>query len=312
MKIKIVIFTAWPQLIIASKHKFEVLFEESVDQILTSTFGSADIDQGMERYAVRVHDRKLYEDFEYCLLVNQPVTLDLENILELIDAEHTAYVAQDRIFVLYRRDKIWQQKNIFFPLLDIKNLNPGAVGPQLFTPEPENVPEHVGIIFIDCWQIINDITEWKHLPFDFDLYQTMLYYLSKYRADNMVFHTGEFGNYRLAEKLLPWYRQGNAVDILDLEVWTRHYQARNLRSWIVVGAHWQRCTHEKPLGFANLLDIKKLDPELRIFSHMDCTVKFLNNNLENPICTTCNELDYQQDVFQWKITGRIAELVGPV
>ena len=312
MKIKIVVFTAWPQLLVGSPLGFEILLEQPVDQGLIATFGSADIDQGMERYAVRIHDRHLYPEYEYCLFVNQPVELDLETLISQTDLEHTTYVAQDRLFVLYRRGKLWQTKDIFFPTVNPVDQGGRPSASSVWTYEPENVLERLGIIFVDCWQIIQDITEWKYLPSNFDLYQTMIDQLAKYDADNLVFHTGEFGSHRVADKLRPWHQQGNAVNFLKLERWTRHYQDRELYNWMVVGAHWQRCTHEKPLGFYNLLDIKKLDPRLRVFSHMDCTVKFLNNDLEKPVCTTCCELDYQQDSLQWKITGRVAELVGPL
>jgi len=312
MKTKIVVFTAWPQLLIGSSLKFEVLLEQPVEQGLIATFGSADIDQGMERYAVRIHDRNLYPEYEYCLFVNQPIELDLEKLIGQTDAEHTAYVAQDRLFVLYRRGKSWQTRDIFFHVTWPAETGGRTTETSVWEFAPENTPDRLGIIFVDCWQTVQDTTEWKHLPIHFDLYQTMIDKLSKYQADNLVFHTGEFGSHSLSSKLKPWSRQGNAVDFLKLESWTRHYQARELYNWMVVGAHWQRCTHEKPLGFYNLLDIKKLDPRLRVFSHMDCTVKFLNNDLENPIATTCCELDYQQDTLQWKITGRVAELVGPL
>jgi hypothetical protein len=70
------------------------------------------------------------------------------------------------------------------------------------------------------------------------------------------------------------------------------------------------------MGFHNLLLLKQNDPELRIYSHMDCTVKFLNNDLnstaDRPVVTTCSESDYQQDSLNWKITGRLAELIGPM
>jgi hypothetical protein len=45
---------------------------------------------------------------------------------------------------------------------------------------------------------------------------------------------------------------------------------------------------------------------------MDCVLKFLNNDLDNPEVTTCSDLDYQQDSLTWRITGRVAELIGPV
>jgi hypothetical protein len=312
MKTKIVIFTAWPQLITGSRQEFDVLFEESVDSTLIAKFGYPKIDHNMERYAVWTHDRKLYPDFEYCLFMNKPVRLDLTELISTTDQEHSTYVGQHHQFVLYRRSSTWKTKDVFINTLTIPQSDCPVAGETLFQPVPEQIPERVGIIFIDCWQSINDTSTFKHLPYNFDFYQNMTECLSKYQATNLVFHTGEFGSLPLATRLLPWHREGTAVNIMDIQHFARHYQDRQLYNWIVVGAHWSRCTHEKPLGFYNLLDLKKLDPRLKIFSHMDCVLKFLNDDLDNPEVTTCSDLDYQQDSLTWRITGRVAELIGPV
>ena len=107
-------------------------------------------------------------------------------------------------------------------------------------------------------------------------------------------------------------RQGRAVDILILQSFEQHYRDRQIFNWIVVGGHWQICTHQKPLGFNNLLEVKKLDPRLRIYSHMDCTLRRTNNDMDHPINTTCKSVDYQNDWLTWQVNGMIAELTGPL
>jgi hypothetical protein len=303
-KTKIVVFSEWPQLLVGSPEKFDVQFEFSVKETLTNTFGSHEVEDGLERYAVRVHDRNLYSDCEYCLLINQPVSLDLEKLLQSTDADHSTYIGLEREFALYKRNKIWQCKTIQAPVLPVSSLNT-----RLWTAPQDQCPKRVGIIFIDCWQIIADISKWIDVPQDFDFFHSIKEHLVKYHATNLVFHTGEYGSHSLARQLHSWYNQGHSIDILDLEVWKKHYQAREIYNWIVVGAHWQRCTHEKPLGFYNLVDTMRLDSRLRIFSHMDCTIKFVNNDIERPIITTCTELDYQLDTLTWKMNGRLPELV---
>ena len=174
--------------------------------------------------------------------------------------------------------------------------------------------DRAGVIFIDCWQGIVDSSSWPEFSQDFDFFKSIKAHLEKYQPQNLVFHTGVYGSLPLACELVPWYRQGNAVDIMDIIMFDQHYRAREIFNWIVVGAHWQRCTHEKSLGFFNLLDLKKIDSRLRVFSHQDCTVKFLNDDIDNPVVTTCNESDYQpcnNRGLIWQSHGSLHELVGP-
>jgi hypothetical protein len=168
-----------------------------------------------------------------------------------------------------------------------------------------------GIIFIDCWQSIIDNSQWVNVPSDFDFYKNMMAVLTANKEKNLVFHTGVYGSCPLSIDLQVWSEQVNAIDIMTLEDFARHYQARKIFNWIVVGAHWQRCTHEKPLGFYNLLDLKKLDGRLRIFSHQQCTVKFVNDDIENPIVTICTAQDYENDNLIWEPHYNFFELVGP-
>jgi hypothetical protein len=133
--------------------------------------------------------------------------------------------------------------------------------------------------------------------------------LAKYQIRNMVFHTGTYGDLPLASELLDWRAQNNSTEIQSIEHFGQHYKQINLRDWIVVGAHWGRCTHDKPLGFRNLLRLMTQDPNLHIYSHSLCTAKFLNNDLEKPILETCLSQDYEQDSLSWKPNGNLYKLI---
>ena len=172
--------------------------------------------------------------------------------------------------------------------------------------------ERCGIIFIDCWQDLQDQGQWLDLDPDWNFYQNMVTRLAVYRPDSLVFHTGDYGGLPLARDLECLHRQSNAVDILKLQSFEQHYTDKQIFNWIVVGGHWQICTHQKPLGFYNLLDVKKLDARLRIYSHMDCTLRRANNDMDHPIKTTCKPVDYQNDGLTWQVNGMIAELTGPL
>jgi hypothetical protein len=293
MKPTVAVFTAWPDSVNDLYDVYDIKVLEPVDQLLQETFASTTIDQGLLRYVVRAHDRQFYLEYDYCVFVQTSEKFDLWQVIQQVDGEHTTYESQETKLVLYRRQKIWQAKNI---TVDFYN---------------EQAPDDVGIIFIDCWDIIQTHSKWIHTPDGFDFYGAMIKTLQKYPTKNLVFHTGNFGSFPLSRALKTLYSQGNAVDIMNINYFSRHYQARNLYNWIVVGAHWQRCTHEKPLGFYNLLDLKKIDSKLRVFSHMTCTVKFTNNNIDDPEVGICTQKDYDKDSLVWRPNGYLPELVGP-
>lgn len=295
-KSRVAVFTAWPELVKDKKNLCDLVFLESVDSLLISTFGTTDIPQGLQRFVVRLHDRNLCPEFDHCLFVNHPVEIEISNFWQSIDLEHTTYLDQDNQFIFYKRNKTWTEKYL------------------------EIFPNPVGIIFIDCWQTLHEHSLWPCNSKGFDFFKNIKEILAKYQPKNLVFHTGTFGGFPLATELKAWQQQGNAIDIVGdhlesnwpLQYFEQHYQNRNLYNWIVVGAHWQRCTHDKPLGFYNLLDLKKIDPRMRIFSHMDCTVKFLNNDLERPELSTLTARDYEQDGLIWRPNNKLPELIGPI
>lgn len=293
-KKSIAVFTAWPDLI-SDLHKVaDFSFQESMQQVLVKNFYDEHVDHGLERFSTRVHDMNLYPEFEFCLYVKHPVNFDISDILDLLESDVTTYLDSDQNFAFYQRRPVWFSK---------------LINSQCFA---EDRPQAPGVILIDCWQEVQDQGRWLDRAPGWNFFENMVQILPLYRPKNFLFHTGDYGNPVLAQALEFLHRQGNAVDIMDLQIFQRHYQAQNIFDWIVVGAHWGICTHDKPLGFYNLLDLKKTDPRLRIYSHMDCTLKRVNNDMDHPIKTTCTPSDYKNDSLQWRLNHKIPELIGPI
>jgi hypothetical protein len=281
----VAVFTAWPELIHDAHKICNVVFQEPVDSLVINTFRTPTVN--LERYVVRVHDYKLHSEFDCCLFVNQPVGLDMSDLLECIDPKFTTYFDQDQQFILYRRDEIWRDQII----------------------SVEKYPPDCGVIFIDCWQYIMDHSEWPNVDPGFDWYESMSTGLFRHKNNCLVFCTGDFGSLLLSNKLQSWKQQYDSIDCWNPQYFQQYYQSKKLYNWIVAGAHWQRCTHDKPLGFYNLLKLKQQDSKLRIFSHSDCTLKFLNDDIEHPRVAVCNKSDYDQDTLKWKSTGKLFELM---
>jgi len=286
-KPSMVVFTAWPDLVKDQYNQFELKFKESCENIIQKTFASNEVSANFMRYVTWVHDQNYYADFEYCLFVRAPVQIELSDFLCNLDEAHTTYTDIDQEVIMYKRNKPWQIKII----------------------ETEKSPAGVGVIFIDCWQQIADKSRWIGQSDYFDFYINMQNHLSKYQIKTKVFHTGTYGDLELSNELLPWSTHSNSKNIMYLEEFQAYYKEKDVRSWIVVGAHWQSCTHDKPLGFRNLLELKKHDPELKIYSHKDCTIKFVNNDIEHPVVSTLVPADYEQDSLIWKPNGNLFELV---
>ncbi len=283
----IAVFTAWPDRVKDQYNHFEVVVKESCQQLIHNTFASQDVKANLQRYVAWAHDRKWYKTFDFCLYVSTPIGIELSDFLLHLDSNHTTYMDTDGDVILYQPGSIWQAKII--------NIEKSPISP--------------GVIFIDCWQQIMDQSQWSNCAKDFDFYLTMKQTLLKYSPSRLVFHTGQYGNLPLAEQLRSWQSSTESCDILDTKIFQQHYQQTAVTDWIVVGAHWQRCTHDKPLGFHRLSELKLQDPKLRIYSHQDCTIKFLNDDIEQPIVTTLDSQDYDQDSLIWKPNGKLFELV---
>ena len=273
------IYTQWPQSISDSQNLWTTIFLGDISPRLPMNTNDA-----LKRYVARSHDKNIDVDFDHYLYVNKNVPIDVSDFKPWMDLDHTTYFDVNDGFILYRRDKVWQDQ-----IVDLAN-------------KPK-----IGVIFIDCWQVLESHT-WVVSGFDY--YHGMIQTLESFNLIDCVFHTNTYGDLSLSYTLTDWRKTLNYRDIMSINGFKQHYYNINLRNWIVVGAHWQRCTHDRPLGFHNLLQLKKHDVDLRIYSLPNCTAKFVNNNIDFPIVDVCGTADYQKDSLRWQWHGNFMELVN--
>ena len=273
------IYTQWPQSINDSQNLWTKKFVGTVPSSLIATQ-----DNALKRYVARSHDKNIDMDFDHYLYVNKDVLIDVSDFKPWLDLDHTTYCDVSDSFILYRRDKVWQDQ-----IVDL------AKKPK------------IGAIFVDCWQVLESHT-WVVSGFDY--YGHMIKTLESFNLVNLVFHTNTYGDLPLSKGLAVWRKTRDYCDIMSIDRFKQHYQKRNLRNWVVIGAHWQRCTHDRPLGFHNLLQLKKQDVNLHIYSLPNCTAKFVNNNIDIPIIDVCDVIDYQKDSLHWQWNGNLMELMN--
>lgn len=286
---QIAVFTAWPELIRDQHKKYDLVFKESCQKLVNNSFETNDVTGNIARLVAWVHDRKYHAEFEICLFVVQPVQIEIADIVFYLDNQTTTYFDPDMAFVFYCRRPQWSSKVI----------------------NVEKSPNPAGMILIDCWQDLVEPTSytWVNPYTDYDFYKDMKNHLQKYNINRLVFHTGTFGDLPLANQLQAWESLPQSRTIMNTIEFKRHYQQIELYDWIVVGAIWQICTHDKPLGFLNLLDLKKQDPKLRIYSHMSCTIKYQDTTCAPPVLATCVDQDYEMDNLIWRQNGQLQELM---
>lgn len=75
------------------------------------------------------------------------------------------------------------------------------------------------------------------------------------------------------------------------EQWTH---TTGITDWVLVGAHWPICTHDKPLGFNNLSKIQNIN----LYSIPSCTLKWLDPDKKT--VSQIDHLSYLQDKFCWE------------
>ena len=273
------IYTQWPQSISDSQNLWTKIFLGDISPRLLMNTNDA-----LKRYVARSHDKNIDVDFDHYLYVNKDVPIDVSDFKPWMDLDHTTYFDVNDGFILYRRDKVWKDQ-----IIDLAN-------------KPK-----IGVIFIDCWQVLESHT-WVVSGIDY--YDHMIKTLESFNLVNCVFHTNTYGDLPLSKVLAVWRKTRDHCDIMLIDGFKQHYQKKNLRHWAVIGAHWQRCTHDRPLGFHNLLQLKKQDVNLHIYSLPNCTAKFVNNNIDIPIIDVCDVIDYQKDSLHWQWNGNLMELLN--
>ena len=277
------VYTDHPELITDSLNRWNVTFHCPMD----STIKLHAPPKVLEKYISRVHDKNFDLNFSHCLYIVTPTPLDLSSLYTCMDLDHTMYYDCQERYAIYRRDSIHR----------IKQINIDSAPPT-------------GVIFIDCWES-NVCCKWvydnNHIPTE-NFYQRMITNLWKFNLHSFVFLDSYFDPQPLAVSLNGWNQQPWSVHLDSLVGFEKHLENTDIKHWIVVGGHWKFCTHDKPLGFLNLLKLKQQDPLLHFYSLPDSTAKFLINDRAQSILSTCTQNDYVEDSIKWQYKNGIAEL----
>lgn len=286
-KPKIVVYTDRPELITDSLDRWTIEFRWPMDIETVKMFRPPRL---LEKYVSRTHDRNLDFDSPHCLYIVEPVGIDLSNLYTCMDLDHTMYYDRQHRFAVYRRDKNFSIKTID---LDIQS--------------------KTGVIFIDCWEV-NIHYSWvysnDYSPNE-NFYQRMISNLWKYNLHSFVFLNSNFGPKPLANLLKGWEQQPWSRKMATIKELQQHITNTGIKHWIVVGGHWGFCTHDKGLGFNNLLKLKQQDPFLHFYSLPDSTAKFVRNNDDLSILTVCTKEDYLHDSLEWEYNSELPELKIP-
>jgi hypothetical protein len=280
---KLGVYTDRPDLITDSLNRWDVEFLWPLDSSMIM-FSPPRL---LEKYVSRVHDKKFDLEFPHCLYIINPTPLDLSDLYTWMDLEHTMYYDTQQRFALYRRDA-----NHLIKTIDLDS-------------KPKT-----GVIFIDCWQSNLECT-WvynnDYNPTE-NFYQRMIDSLWNFNLHSFVFLVSEFGPQPTANLLNGWASKPWSRHIASLPGFQHHINTSGIKNWIVVGGHWKFCTHDKSLGFLNLLKLKHHDPSLRFYSLADSTVKFVTNDHNKSILTVCTQADYECDLLNWEWQESLAEL----
>lgn len=67
-----------------------------------------------------------------------------------------------------------------------------------------------------------------------------------------------------------------------------------ISNWIIVGAHWPICTHDKPLGFNNLKTIQNIN----LYSIPSCTLKWID--VTSRTVSIIDSYSYLKDSMDWQ------------
>ena len=280
---EIAVYTSRPDLIVDSLSRWKIQFCWPLDSVITML----DPPKLLEKYVSRAHDRKFDLAYSHCLYIVDPTPLDLSDLYTWMDLDHTMYYDRQERFAIYRRDS-----NHLIKQIDVNSKPP------------------TGVIFIDCWES-NVQCPWMYTdnqPLQEDFYSRMITNLWEFNLHSFVFLDSSFNPQPLANSLKEWNQRPWSINLSALASFEKHIKHTSIKHWIVVGGHWGLCTHDKPLGFLNLLKLKQQDPSLHFYSLPDSTAKFVRNDHKNSILTTCTEDDYCNDSLNWDYNSSIAEL----
>jgi len=102
------------------------------------------------------------------------------------------------------------------------------------------------------------------------------------------------GTEPLHHKLQPLLNsRDNCIYIPTTSAFKQWTETTGISHWIIVGAHWGVCTHDKPLGFNNLKNIKGI----QLYSIPSCTLKWVSS--KETTVASLDLLDYRRDNLKW-------------
>lgn len=109
------------------------------------------------------------------------------------------------------------------------------------------------------------------------------------------------GDAHLAPELNDLANSSKSLFIPSFEGLRWHIEKSEINHWIVVGQHWGICTHTKPCGFYNLVEYKKTNQHLQIYSLAECTAVWVDPNTTQ--ARLANYYDYESDSLSWSWDG---------
>jgi hypothetical protein len=126
------------------------------------------------------------------------------------------------------------------------------------------------------------------------MYNTLLAYnWSRFDQDIMLEFIANTGHSRMSQSMQRWFGN-NAFALYSTHSLCKHqrYLVPHVKKWLVVGASWQSCVHDRPLGLKNL--VREFQPLGHEFYGV--TWGFTRDDLE--ICTA---QDFMLDsTISWK------------
>ena len=102
------------------------------------------------------------------------------------------------------------------------------------------------------------------------------------------------GDEPLHKKLLQLLNTRNdCIYIPTTSAFEQWMQMTEIKHWVLVGAHWPICTHDKPLGFNNLKNIKGIN----LYSIPSCTLKWVD--VKSRTVSVIDLYSYLKDSLRW-------------
>lgn len=191
------------------------------------------------------------------------------------------------------------------------------------------LPRRFGVIFIDCWE-----SDWKWQG-DPSFYQGIKNHVAAMPIDFKVFHTTylradlvglETMNYLrtfvqdhhnkirgirdFLDNVGEQYLTRDLWEIVDnksmliptLGTFSDLVEILDLKHWIIMGAHWNICINDKPLGLHNLKHLHSNFPDIEFYIHPQCIARWKWGPDEN-VSVAIDWQDIYDNYLNWSRAG---------